>query len=109
MLNVEPQPAIQTHPLIRDPRKEKEREHISRPGIDQEAEIGNQNHKQSDPVREAILAGPDVKEFSDEDIGRVFTVSLRPVPPFLEDLLLSDCPRNGRYHERQDQDPVELR
>ena len=59
-------------------------------------------------MAKAILARPDVEEFSDEDIARGFTLSLAPLTRLAKDLLLRNGPRHGCDDERQDEYPEEL-
>lgn len=95
MLYVDSQHAIKTHPLICHPGKQKKREEITPPVIEQYLESRHKENEQCYPMAKAIFASPDVAEFADPDTFCRFAFSLGKIAWFFEDLFLGHRPSNG--------------
>src|SRR5438067_13824813 len=86
------QPAIDAHPLIREPRQHEECEEIPPPVIEQELESGDREDRERDPVAKAVFAGEDVKELACKKGSSPFAALLAILARLAKDIFLGHRP-----------------
>ena len=104
MFDLDAKAAVDAHPEIRDQGKNEKCDDVATPVIHQQFEIRAQNYDERNPVAEAVLARPDVKELAREDVLGRFTSPLEGLARLPEYFLLRHRPCDRGDDEREDQE-----
>lgn len=92
MLYSDPQPTIETHPLIGDPWQKKKRNDVSAPIVDEQAKAGQDENTYRYPVAKAVLASKYVKKFASEYAAAGFALIAACLAPLTKNFFLGDGP-----------------
>ena len=84
-MDIQPEPGIDTHVLVCDPYKGKEREHISPPVLHQELVASEDKHCDCDVVAEAEFARKEIEKLTLQQAGSVFALPFAIVARFAKD------------------------
>ncbi len=65
MLDADPKPPVNAHPLVCQPRKQEKREYVAPPIVDQNPEAREYENENRNPVAKAIFTGENVEKLAD--------------------------------------------
>jgi hypothetical protein len=108
VLDVYSDQAVETHPLICDPRQKKKCDNVSSPVVEQDPKTCDYQDDKRHPVAKAVFAGKNVEEFALKDGAAALTLVLTVVSPLAKDLLLCDRPGDRRHDNGKYDDPKYL-
>lgn len=101
MFDIEPQPVEETHVDVGHPYQREPGNQVSAPPFEQHPEAKDPKGQRRDIVREAILAGEQVEEFSLGNSVRLLAFALAELARFAKNLFMRDRPGHACYRQRQ--------
>ena len=99
--DIEPQPVVNAHVLVRDPHQRQPRDQITSPIRKQQLEARDDEKSRGDVVTEAVLAGEEIEEFSFVPATAVFTASDTVFTRLAKDLFVRHRPGDAGNRDRQ--------
>ncbi len=107
LVNIDPSALVQVHVQVRDPHQGSKAEQVTAPVIEHEAKLEEQKENERTPVREAVLAGEQVKELALGKPAACLALEGAVIGEFAKHLLMSDGPGrpgdgNGQQKELDD-------
>ena len=108
VFDLEPQPVEDAHVDVRDPNEREPRDEVAAPAGVEKMEPGEDKEEAGDVVRETVLAGEEVEEFSRDQGLAVFGFALAELAWLAEDLLVGDGPGGAGDGQSQQEQVGEL-
>ena len=108
MFDLEPQPVEAAHVDVGDPDESEPRNDVPTPTDIDELKLQEEQGEGCDVMREAVLAGEEVEEFSLRQGSRVFAATFAGFPRLAEDLFMGNGPRSAGNRQREQQEKAKL-
>ncbi len=105
---LEAKPVEDAHVDVGDPDQRKPGDEVAAPAFIEHLESGEDEEERGNVVREAVLAGEEIEEFSGGQLLAVFGFALAELAWFAEDLFVRDGPGGTGDRQGQEQQVGEL-
>ena len=108
MLDLQPKPVEDAHVNVGHPDQGEPGDEVASPAQEEHLEAGDDEKEERDVVREAVLAGEEVKEFSPGQRLAALRLFLAELTRFAKDLFMRNGPRSAGDRDGQEQKKSEL-